>query len=309
MRKLLFVYNPHSGTGKIRLAISDVVDIFAKANFEVTIYPTQTPGDGGRKVQEAGAQYDRIVVAGGDGMFHEVVDAILRLPSPVPVGYLPTGTVNDFAATHRLPKELTKAADIAASDHIVTLDAGKFNNTYFTYVAAFGLATQAAYETDQSMKNKLGSLAYLLEVIKSFDLKHFEAACRRVSITTSCAELNGDFIFGCVTNSTSVAGMKNFVHSDVQFDDGLLEGLFIRRPSNLLELEQMKLGLASRDLTAPCLLQMQAPEFQITSEPMAWTLDGENGGEQTSVQITAAVRALHIALPELPVDPSTDCDK
>lgn len=297
MKRLFFVYNPNSGTGKIRPAISDVVDIFTKAGFVVTIYPTQAPGDGTQKIWESGGWYDRIVVAGGDGMFHELVEAALRLPDPVPVGYLPTGTVNDFATTHHLPKDLVRAAKIAASDHIMDLDAGRFNDTHFAYVAAFGLATQVAYETDQSLKNKLGSLAYLVEVLKSIDLEHFEAACQSMTITTPDASVSGDFIFGAVTNSTSVAGMKNFICDGVRFDDGLLEGLFIRKPSSLLELEQMKVGLINRDFNAPCIVQMQAPEFQISSSPAVWTLDGENGGEHIHVHISVAERALHIALP------------
>lgn len=298
MRKLLFIFNPHSGTGKIRAALSDIIDIFTESGYEVTIYPTRARRDGSRKVLESGPQYDRIVVAGGDGMFHELTDAVLRLPSPVPVGYLPAGTVNDFAAAHALPGDLRWAAEIAVSDNIAVLDAGKFNDGYFSYIAAFGLLTQVSYTTNQEVKNRLGGLAYALEVLQSIDLPHFNAACRRMTIDTESDSISGEFVFGAVTNSTSVAGMKNFIKQDVKFDDGVLEGLFIRKPASLLELEQMKIALVNRDFTAPGLIQIQARRFRFRSERTAWTLDGEDGGEHSDVEISAAERALHIALPE-----------
>ena len=118
MKKLLFVFNPHSGTGEICKHLAEVVDIFTKAGYEVVVYPTQAPKDGTRKILADGEKFDRIVVSGGDGMLHELVNAVLRLEKPVAIGYIPTGTVNDFATTHRIPKNPIEAAKVAVSEYV-----------------------------------------------------------------------------------------------------------------------------------------------------------------------------------------------
>lgn len=184
MKRLLFVFNPHSGTGKIIKNLGEVINIFTKADYEVVAYPTQSGGDGERKILSDGNRFDRIVVAGGDGMLHELVNAALQLPKQIPVGYIPTGTINDFASTHNIPKNIIDAAVIAASDNIRTIDVGMFNDEIFSYVAAFGLVTNVAYDTDQKAKNNWGVLAYLANGIKNMDLPHFYAACRKMTIDT-----------------------------------------------------------------------------------------------------------------------------
>lgn len=298
MKRLLFVFNPHSGTGKIRKQLSEVLDIFTKSGYETVVYPTQAPGDGMKKILAEGAAYDRIVTAGGDGMLHELVNAAAFLPGSVSVGYLPAGTTNDFAAANHIPGNLLEAAAIAASDHIGALDIGSFQEKYFAYVAAFGMITGVSYETDQKLKNRLGFLAYILKTLQSIDPEHFEAACSRMTIEFEDTLLTGEFVFGAISNSTSVAGMKNFMDGSVVLDDGILEGLFIRKPRTLLELEQMKKGLVDRNFNATGLFSVRAERFVIHSEPTAWTLDGENGGEHEFVQISAKKQALRIALPE-----------
>lgn len=298
MRRLLFVFNPHSGTGKVRKKLAEVLDIFVKASYEVIAYPTQAAEDGMRKILSDGADYDRIIVAGGDGMLHELVNAAVRLPKAITVGYLPTGTVNDFAATNHIPVNLTEAAKIAVSNHIHALDVGRFQDKYFSYVAAFGMVTSVAYETDQKMKNRLGSFAYFIKVLQSIDLEHFDAACRQMTIQFEDNILTGEFVFGAISNSKSIAGMRNFLDDNVILDDGILEGLFIRKPRTLFELEQMKKGLVDRDFHAACLVSVKAENFMIHSEPVAWTLDGESGGEHETVEISVKKQALKIALPE-----------
>lgn len=298
MKRLLFVFNPHSGTGKIRKQLSEVLDIFTKSGYETVVYPTQAPRDGMKKILAEGAAYDRIVTAGGDGMLHELVNAAVCLSESVSVGYLPAGTTNDFAATNHIPGNLLEAAAIAASDHVCALDVGNFQEKYFAYVAAFGMITSVSYETDQKLKNRLGFLAYVMKTLQSIDMEHFEAACSQMTIEFEDTLLTGEFIFGAISNSTSVAGMKKFMDDKVVLDDGILEGLFIRKPRTLLELEQMKKGLVDRNFNAPGLFSVRSDHFVIHSEPTAWTLDGESGGEHEFVQISAKRQALRIALPE-----------
>lgn len=298
MKKLLFLFNPYSGTGAIGKHLSEVLDIFTKADYEVVAHPTQAPRDAVVKIIREGERFDRIVVAGGDGMLHELVNAVQHLPKPVEVGYIPTGTVNDFAASNRIPKKIPDAAKIAVSDNIKTLDAGNFGGRYFSYVAAFGIGTNVSYDTDQKQKNRWGFLAYAANAMKSLDLAHINAVCREMTVKAGDTVLTGNFLFGSVSNSRSIAGMTNLVAKDMELDDGVLDGLFIRKPRNMKEMDQLKNSLLAHNFDANCMYFIRAERFEITSEPTVWTLDGENGGEYDHVTISTEKQALHIALPE-----------
>lgn len=298
MKKLLFVFNPHSGTGAIGKHLLQVLDIFTRAGYEVVAHPTQAPRDAVEKILREGQRFDRIVSAGGDGMLHELINGILRLPAPVDVGYIPMGTVNDFAFSTKIPRTVPEAAALAVADSVRRLDVGRFGQTYFAYVAAFGIATNASYDTDQKAKNRWGFLAYVSNALKGIELSNLGANCREMTIRTPEQELEGSFIFGSVSNTHSIGGMTNLVAKDVVLDDGLMEGLFIRLPRNLHELDGLRNSLMARNFDSPCMHFIRSNRFEIQSEATAWTLDGERGGTHTQVEITTCPRALSIALPE-----------
>lgn len=297
MKKLLFVFNPHSGTGEICKHLAEVVDIFTKAEYEVVVYPTQAPQDGTRKILCDGERFDRIVVSGGDGMLHELVNAALCLGKRIPIGYIPMGTVNDFANTHNIPKNPQEAARVAVSDHIGCLDVGQFEEEYFTYVAAFGLGSNVAYDTDQKAKNTWGVLAYVANVLKSIEPQNIAQACCKMKISTENETIEDEFIFGAVSNALSIGGLQNLIDRDVILDDGLLEGLFIKKPQNVMELEHIIRGLLTRNFDMPDMYFVRSGQFEIDSEKTVWTLDGENGGEHEHVLIQAKKQILQIALP------------
>ena len=151
MRSLLFIYNPTSGTGKIKAELPLITDTFTKAGWLTTVYPTQGKGDGARAVRELGARFDRVVCAGGDGTLSEVAGGLMALPDPPPLGYIPMGSTNDCAATLRLPKGTGQAALAAAGAGEPTpVDMGLLNDRPFVYVAAFGAFTKVAYDTPRT---------------------------------------------------------------------------------------------------------------------------------------------------------------
>ena len=152
MKRLLFVYNPHAGKGMLAPKVSDVVDIFVKAGYEVVIYPTQAYQDAYKKISEYDAStYDLVVCSGGDGTLDEVVTGMMKREDRDPIGYIPAGTTNDFANSLHIPKDVLKAADNAVNGSEFCCDVGKFNDGIFVYIAAFGLFTDVSYETKQEL--------------------------------------------------------------------------------------------------------------------------------------------------------------
>ena len=165
-KKLLFIFNPFSGKGQIKSKLLAIVDQFVKHGYEVTIHPTQKPQDAMEQVEEHAGKYDLVVCSGGDGTLDEVVSGMMRRRQKIPIGYVPSGSTNDFACSLQLPKSMEEAAKLAVSGVPFSCDVGKFNGSYFVYIAAFGLFTDVSYATSQERKNRIGHFAYIIEGIK-----------------------------------------------------------------------------------------------------------------------------------------------
>lgn len=299
MKKLLLVFNPHSGTGTIPKYLSEIVTILTAGGYDVTVHPTSAPMEGQSYISENGSGYDLIVSGGGDGMLHELVNAVVPLDPPKPCGYIPAGTVNDFANSLGIPKDITKAAHTIVNGDFMRVDAGKFGEQYFSYVAAFGMFTDVSYSTDQKAKNIFGAAAYLMNALKSLEIHRFIETSANLTITANGEELSGEFIFGLCGNTYSVGGLQNVVPYGADMQDGLLDGLFIRTPKNPLELQNINLALLNRRFDdCEHIICVKSEKFVIKSEkPIAWTLDGEEGGKTTQVEISTVRGAYEIAVP------------
>lgn len=296
MKRLLFIYNPHAGKELLKPKLSDIIDIFVKADYEVVAYPTQAFRDAYRKVRECDIeQYDLIVCSGGDGTLDEVVTGMMSREDRIPIGYIPTGTTNDFANSLHIPRNLLKAADNAVNGKAFPCDVGGFNDGIFVYIAAFGLFTDVSYETKQEMKNVLGHLAYVLEGTKRL----FNVSSYRLKFSHDGESVEDEFIFGMVTNSRSVGGFRNMVGKHVVFDDGLFEVTLIRTPKNPIELQEIIAALLIEQIDTKYMYTFKTGEIKFESiEEIPWTLDGEYGGVHDEVLIRNHKQELEIMVPE-----------
>ncbi len=295
MKKLLFIYNMHAGQQKIISNLAGIVDLFTKAGYEVTVHPTQEQGDATRKTIERASGYDLVVCSGGDGTLDEVVTGMMQCKKKVPIGYIPAGSTNDFASSLKIPADMRKAAEIAVNGRVVKFDMGSFNDNIFVYVAAFGMFTDVSYGTDQALKNTFGHLAYLFEGIKHLS----EIKPYKIKIEYDGGVIEDNFIFGMVSNSLSVGGIKNFVGPGVLLDDGIFEATFIR-PA--LEVAAYNTEVANSIRTGKknsLILSFKTSRMKITSEEkISWTLDGEYGGQFNSVELSNIKRAIKMKVPD-----------
>ena len=290
-QRLLFVVNPNSGKGEMRHHIVDCVDAFVRAEFEVTLYTTQKSGDATRIVIERGAEFDRIVCSGGDGTLNETVAGLMALKEKPALGYIPSGTTNDFASSLKIPKNAIDATNLIIDGKPYHVDVGQFNDRYFTYVAGFGAFTEVSYSTPQVSKNTLGRLAYILEGIKSLH------TLRPYSVTVKTDEqiISDKFIFGMVTNATTVGGFKGIIANDVGLDDGLFEIFLVKAPTNPIELQMTINELLVSPDTNKFITRFKAQRVEfISDEEIPWTLDGEFGGAPKNVEIINHQKALNI---------------
>ena len=292
-KKLFFVFNPKAGKGKIKTALMDIVDIFNKGGYEVVIRATQYPKDAYEMTKKYADKVDLVVCSGGDGTLDEVVAGLVETGSKVPVGYIPAGSTNDFAGSLFIPKNMVAAAEMIMEENVYRCDIGKFNKQTFTYIAAFGLFTDVAYETDQDLKNILGHLAYLLEGVKRlFDIQSYH-----MKVTTEDEIFEDDFMYGMITNSRSVGGFKNLTGKNVDMNDGLFEVTLITTPKNPMDMQEIIAGLMSGKDNSDLIYTFKTSRIRIQSdEDVAWTLDGEYGGDHKEVEIRNLHRALNLYL-------------
>ena len=293
-KKVLFIYNSHAGRAMIRQSLADILDLFAQAHYEVTVFPTQKPGDAIKKTAEDAPRYDLLVCSGGDGTLDEVVTGMMKRKNKIPIGYIPAGSTNDFAKSLGIQPNMLQAAKTVIKGVPFQTDIGCFQNDPFVYIAAFGLFTDVSYETDQQMKNILGHMAYILEGAKRVGTY----PSYRFRIRANNMLIEDEFLYGMITNSVSVGGFQNITGSNVLLDDGVFEVTLIKKPANVIELNEIMVALVSGRIDTHMIYCFKTGRIEFeTEQPVAWTLDGEYGGEHTKVTVVNNRQAVTIIVP------------
>lgn len=293
-RTLLFLVNPKAGRAEIKNDLLEVIDQFVKHDWKVVVRTTQYSGELIEVIKAEAGQYDLIVCSGGDGTLNEAVGGLLHADSHPCLGYIPAGTTNDFAVSLGIPHNALQAVEIIVNGRPFPCDVGLFNERHFVYVAAFGAFTEVSYSTPQQFKNALGRAAYILEGIKHLaEIKSYQ-----LTVEHNGETINGEFIFGMVSNSISVGGFKMSNKVSVSMNDGLLEVLLVKKPRNPMELQNAIGALLLNDVNNPCLYAFHTSELRIfAAEEISWTLDGEFGGNLRNVRIGVQHKAYEIMVP------------
>ena len=283
--RLLFIYNPVAGKGKIKAKLSGILEQFAAYGYELIVHPTSSQGDARRTAMEYAKEHrcDRIVCAGGDGTFSETAGGVLLSGERMPLGYVPEGTTNDFAYSLKLPVDMSRAAELAAHGSGIPSDIGTMNGEPFTYTACFGLFTEVTYETPQSIKNAIGRTAYLINgASKLINIKSYPMRVEGENFA-----IEDEFIYGMIANSNSVGGFKGITGRDVELDDGFFEMILIKKPKNLLEFNEIFNALLSNRLencSNICYERVNRVTIAMEQE-IPWNLDGEFGGRLKTAEI------------------------
>lgn len=294
-KKLLLIVNPCSGRAKMRTELLKVVEILSAADYSVTVYPTKDKGDATFKVSTLSeGEYDLIVVCGGDGTLNEVITGLMQAKIHCKLGYIPSGTLNEWSSGLNISRVIPTAAKDITTGKEVTLDIGKFGDKYFSYTASFGAFTSASYSAPQEIKNVLGQAAYVFEGVKSL------GSIKPIHLKFICddREIEGDFLFGAISNSMSVGGIVKFDDSVVKLNDGLFEVLLIRNPDNILKLQPLVDGILKKDLSKEGMEFFHTSKITVIGgEGVSWTLDGEYAEGKQEIEITNIHNAINLIVP------------
>ena len=281
-KTLLLIVNPKAGKRRSREFFFDVFSIFSEAGYLVSLRQTQGPGDAVRIAREEAARFDLVVCYGGDGTLNQVVNGLLTLPAPPPLGYIAGGSTNDFAATLQLSADPVETARAIVNSSAGALDVGQFNQRMFMYVASFGAFTKASYSAPQNVKNDLGHFAYIIEGMKDLSSLRFYPA----RIDADGEVFEGRFLFGAIANATSIGGLMKLKQEDVVLDDGKFEMLLFPEPKNANDLNDMVRALLLQDYSGNGLILRHVSHITVESpEELSWSLDGEfeGGGRRADI--------------------------
>ncbi|MBQ1827313.1 MAG: YegS/Rv2252/BmrU family lipid kinase [Erysipelotrichaceae bacterium] len=300
-KKVLFLANFSSGIQGNKEKIYSLVNELVVRDCEVVLYPI-IPNErlGSENIlEETDYPYDCIICCGGDGTLNKLINSLHENGRKTTIGYFPMGSTNDFASSLYGTRNLdvAKLAEGVRQNCTYKYDIGRFNDHYFNYVAAFGAFTKVSYGTDQNFKNTFGYLAYALTAIGNIP----EALNARIGlrVTSEEVQVEGNFLIGAVSNTTSIGGLEPPMINRSQLNDGLFEVTLIRTPKNILELNDLITMLVAGDIDNQLIVSFSTRKVTLEFEnPTEWTLDGEAGGSHRKVVIEALPEAQEIFLPQ-----------
>ncbi len=294
-KSLLLIVNPIAGKRHAVDYQPEIVEKFQEAGYDVKVRYTEIYKNAYYITKEYGKDSDVIVCCGGDGTLKETICGVIELKLPAKIGYIPCGTTNDFAHSLHIPTDVDDAVETILEGETIAVDIGDFNGKeQFIYVSCFGNFCDVSYKAKQSLKNKVGRAAYYWETVKEIHkIKGFKA-----KIECDDGEvIEGNFFYGGVSNSYSVAGFPVLKKSGVEFDDGLHELALIRMPKNPAQLVSIlnAMFITREVMDNKYLVVKKGKEFKFYFEDeVNWTLDGENGGNHNFAHIKTYENAVKI---------------
>lgn len=272
--KVLLLYNPKSGTRSFQAQLDYVIDRFQTAGMQVIPYRMKDMAllEEYMKLLDF-STYKKIIISGGDGTVHQVINLMMRLGIKCPVAIFPSGTANDFAQYFEIPKDIVGMTEVALTDNYVKCDLGKVNDQYFINVASFGNLVDISQRVNEQTKNVLGVLAYYIKGIEEIPkLRAFEA-----TIKVDDLVIEEHIYFVLVMNGKSAGGFRKLApYSDIA--DGLLDVLVFKR-CPILELMPLLIQVWNGEHPKSDYIQYVQAKRVSVSCPAEITsdLDGETG--------------------------------
>lgn len=276
-KKLLLIMNPKSGIMLAPKYLAEIIGRFSDAGFLTQVLMTTGRGDARDFACEYGGESDVVVVSGGDGTFNEVIDGLISGGHDTDLGYIPSGSTNDFANSVGLPKNIFECVDAIIKGTPHNVDIGSFNGRYFSYVASFGAFTSVTYSVPQNLKNIFGHAAYVMGGITELaNLKAIHARITADPDTDDERVYEGDYVLGAVCNSRSVGGILRLDKLDVDMNDGVMEVLLVKMPRDLIALNDIAISMLGGTFASSQIESFTAANIRIEiQDGTHWTLDGE----------------------------------
>lgn len=296
-RTVLLIVNPHAGGGKGRKWAPHLENALKQKGWEVWTVLTERQGDALFAAREIEA--DILLVAGGDGVFHDAINGLRQSKRFAPVGLIPIGTGNVFAANMGIPSHPIEALEQLLNGKSKWLDVGEAHGQIFHSSLGIGFDAYVVAQMEtisKPQKRFLGKLVYFLQALRH-SLQY------RWSLVKVDAELTDgskqswekEAWLVLVSNLPDYGGVK--VTPNAEPDDGFLDLCILPSRSKADYFWFAILGLLGWHMRHPEVVVTQIRSAHIYSDPPVPTqMDGELT-PPTPVTVKVIPHALPVLLP------------
>ena len=280
-KNIQVIINP--AAGQPDTILNKLNAVFHEAGIRWDVSITHESGDATRLAHEAiKSGVDIVCAYGGDGTVMEVAHAVRG--GQVPMAILPGGTANLMAVELGIPKDLTKAAQIAADENslITKVDMGKVGERFFMLRLGMGVEGEKVRLADRELKDRYGILAYTIAALKA--VKNAQMAKYRVTIDGEQNEVEG---LMCLVDNAGNLGIASVsAAKDISVNDGLLDVIIVRDAS-FSSVVSAAHGITEKGPDPGSYYHWQGREISVhVDPPTVVQADGEMWGE---TPITAEV--------------------
>ncbi len=294
--KILIIVNLKSGRGQIEKYINTIDNNLKEFNFDVRIEYTSKNKNATYIIKNYQDEYDVLIICGGDGTLNETIQGLYEIDKKVFVGFIPSGTTNDFARSLKVSFDKLDISKNINKYDSKQVDIGIFNKRVFNYVVTFGIFSKTSYETSVKLKNKIGRLAYFINGIKEI----FNYKTYRLKIYSDRNIIEDEFIFGSISNSEYIGGFNLFKKESIKLDDGKFEVILVKKPKNIFQTIRLVLKIMNGNLKDDNIYYFQTSELEIKSfDKIEWSLDGEYGGNERKVKICNQEKYIKYIIPQI----------
>jgi YegS/Rv2252/BmrU family lipid kinase len=277
MKKVKLIYNPHSGTKDFPNYLDMFLEKFQGAEYQVDIFRSMEKNDLYRGLEKIDDSYKKILIAGGDGSVNEIVNSMMNKNINIPLGIIPSGTVNDFASFLNMPNNYEKCFEVLLKDNINSIDVGEVNDKYFINVCVGGLFSSISHEIDINLKNTFGKLAYYINGLR--EIPKIKAI--PFKIKTSNQTIDEDLFMFFVLNSKRAGGFQNLAKF-ASINDGMFDFIGVKT-NQLYRLPTLLMNLLDKEnFTSKNFIYVQDNYFKIEidsdkADTYNSNIDGEKG--------------------------------
>ncbi len=289
---LMMIINPAAGRGGYKKNLPEALKMLSDAGYAVSVFFTERRGHATELAAEYGAGFEKLLVLGGDGTLAEAIAGLMSMEVRPQVGYIPIGTANDIARTVGLTKnDIQEGVRRFLRGEPKAFDTGRRDGGYFNYVAAFGAFTEVSYGTPQEFKKQLGEAAYLIGAAKSLS----KLKSRHVRVEHDGGELEGEFLYGGVSNAYSVGGVVDLPRDEIDLGDGLHELIMVKKLPSAAALASLAAKVLNHDYSSEYIVLLHTKRARfIFDEPESWSFDGEDGGAHSDISFENCPRAIQL---------------
>lgn len=293
-RKVLILVNPKAGKAKIKKDIQEIEENLKRLNYGVVTKYTTKRVNGTEVIRNYDDDYDILIVCGGDGTLNEATQGLYEMKKKVFVGFIPTGTTNDFAKSLKVSFNKMDISTNINKYNYEKVDQGLFNERVFNYSATFGVFSKVSYRTSTKWKNKVGRLAYLGSATKEiFNIKPY-----KMNVYTDEKNIEDEFIFGSVSNSNYIGGFNMFKDEEIKLNDGKFEVVLVKKPKNILDTAKAAIKIINGNFEDENIYYFKTSKIEMESEEQIdWSLDGEFGGKKDKVKIHNMKESIEYIMP------------